>query len=73
MGVGSPEKEGSPEGVGSPESVGSPEGVRSPEGVGSLGSSGSWTLLPSQPLKCTTEMRRSKQCNLLNNTEYRTR
>ena len=30
----------------------------SAEGVGSLGSSGSWTLLASQLLKCETEMRR---------------
>ena len=56
---------GSPEGEGSPERVGTPEEVGTPEGVGSLGSSGSWTLLPyaSQPLKCTTEMRR-RSCNV---------
>ena len=49
---------GSPEGVGSAEGEEPSEVAGSPEGVGSLGSSGSWTPLPSQLLKCETEMRR---------------
>ena len=56
---------GSPLEVGPSDGEGSPEEVGTPEGVGSLGSSGNWTLLPyaSQPLKCTTEMRR-RSCNV---------
>ena len=56
--VGTPERVGVPERVGSPEEVGPSEVTGSPEGVRSLVSSGSWTLLPSQPMKCETEMRR---------------
>ena len=64
---------GAPEEVGSSEGEGSPERVGTPEGVGSLGSSGSWTLLPyaSQPLMCTTEMRR-RSCNVTSSACIRT-
>ena len=55
--VGAPEGVGSLEGEGSPEGEWSLVGVGSPERMGSLGSSGSWTPLPSQLPKCETEMR----------------
>ena len=55
--MGSPEEVGIPEEVGSPEEVGLSEVTGSPEGVESLGSSVRWTLLPSQALKCETEMK----------------
>ena len=42
--------------MGSSEGAGSPVWVESPEGAGSVGSSGGWTFLPSQVLKCDTEM-----------------
>ena len=43
--------------MGSAEGVESSVWVGSPERTRSVGSSGSWTLLPSQVLKCDTEMK----------------